>query len=381
MNKFITFFKQKTTIISLIVGVVYSAIMMGIFLPSYSAMPNNLDELPVAIVNEDKEQGVEITKQLQEKLPFTIDENLNLKEAEEALDNREIYLVIHIPKDFTANLSNEGVQAQMNFKINAGNPSLISSAMESVVNEIVATFDSQIESNMLKGVLMNLQVPEEQVTELAALVGDKFNANIEITNEPILGMHNQMGPMMLVIACNVAAMITSMMLVQSLNSMRSVIGKWKSYIAMHLAMIITAIITPLAGLGIFFGLESYGTETFMTIWGTNALLIIAALEIFLIFTMIFGQGGMLFNLIFLLSQVISGTGVLPNEINYPIIQFISKFSPAYYAIQANMTTIFGGGQFTPYILGLIYCFLGGLFMTFLIQLFKSESAPIPKSII
>jgi len=376
-----TFFKEKTTIIAIAVAFIYPLIMMGIFLPAYSAMPKNLPDLKVAIVNEDQKQGTEIVKQMKENLPFKMDTDMTLSEAREALDDREIYLVIHIPEDFTANLTDAEKQVTMNFETNSGNTALVSSAMTMVVDEMANTFDAQLESQMMQQMLVNLKVPEDQAAEMTTMVQDKFQANIVKTNVPEDGMHNQLGPTFLTIACNVAALVVSLILVKSLDKLRPVLGKWKSFIAMQLALLIIAITSPLPGLGVFFGLENYGSEVFLEMWLNHGLLVLAGCEIFLIFTMLFGQVGMLFNLSFLLAQVISGTGVLPKDILYGFYAKLSAISPVYYGVQADYTSLFGGGELAPYIGGQLILIACGFVITLIIQAIKPQDTPIKQSLI
>lgn len=57
--------------------------MLGIFIPGYSAIPNNIDQMPIAMVNDDAgEYGIKIAEQLAEKLPFEeIETDLTNKQA------------------------------------------------------------------------------------------------------------------------------------------------------------------------------------------------------------------------------------------------------------------------------------------------------------
>ncbi|GAA0350500.1 YhgE/Pip domain-containing protein [Bacillus horti] len=380
MNSLKAFFTQKSTILAFVGVLVYQVIMMGIFLPAYSAMPQNISNLRVGIVNEDTNYGAEIEKQMLEELPFVVETNRSLEEAQRSLEDRDIYLLIHIPQDFTENLISEDKKTTINFTINQANPSLVSTTMSSVVQEISSILANQFETSFIEEMLVHLNIPEEQAIGMADMAKNQFEPNITIINEQRQGMHNQMAPILLTIAANVGSMIFSMFIVSSLDRMRPQIGKWKAYGSMQLAILTFALIGSLPSLGILFALENYGLGSFITVWGTLSLLTLAAIQIFTISTMLLGQPGMLFNLTFLLIQVIAGAGVIPYEANYKVMQWLSHISPAYYANQANFIGLFGGNSVLPYLLGLLGLAIGGAIITSIIQGIKKENAPLKKSL-
>ncbi|MFC5703319.1 ABC transporter permease [Cohnella faecalis] len=357
------FLLAKTTIAAIGVAIIYQFIMIGVVLPGYSAMPKNIEKLPIAIVNEDNEQGNEIVNQLKEKLPLKIVEGYSLIEAENALDKRELYLIIHIPEDFTANLTKQDKQVTINFHINEASQALVSSTVKMIATEMSSTFGAQVQKDMMKGVFAQMQMPEEQANAKAEMVATKFNANVIETNEVRDGMHNRLAPLFLNVANNVSAMMVSLILVKSLNRLRPLIGKWQSFIGLIIAVVIVAVLAPLGGLGIFFSIENYGADTFFTMWAAHSLIVLASTLIFLISTMLFGEIGMLINMGFVFTQIVSGTGILPREMLYNIFDVVRVVSPMYYAVQADFTTLFGGSQLAPYLLGLVLLAAGGLFIT------------------
>ena len=59
--KFKQFIKSKGAIASIFMGIFYAVAMLGIFLPGYTALPGNMDELKIALVNDDEgEAGAQI---------------------------------------------------------------------------------------------------------------------------------------------------------------------------------------------------------------------------------------------------------------------------------------------------------------------------------
>ena len=64
----------------------------------------NIDNLPVAIVNEDKgSRGVELVNSIKKskKLKLSV---VDLDEANDGLDDKTYYAVIRIPKDFSSSM-------------------------------------------------------------------------------------------------------------------------------------------------------------------------------------------------------------------------------------------------------------------------------------
>ena len=89
---------------SIFMGIFYAVAMLLIFLLGYTALPGNMDELKVAMVNDDAgEAGTQIADQLTESLPFKIDTNLTNEKALDKLEDNKYSLVIHIPENFSEN--------------------------------------------------------------------------------------------------------------------------------------------------------------------------------------------------------------------------------------------------------------------------------------
>ncbi|MGV2928438.1 ABC transporter permease [Macrococcus capreoli] len=343
MKDVLGFLKSKVVIAALLVAVVYQAIMMGIFLPGYSAMPDRMDKITVNIVNEDAQAGKMITEKLAKELDFKVDTDKDLKEARKALNNQKTYLIIHIPEDFTKDIKSPKDKARIDFEVSEANPLLINSAMKNVASGIEKSLDQSLGQEMNEKILKNFKVPSSQAKEMSKVLSDKIDGNVIAVNKlPNQEMQNAMGPLFISIATCVGAMIFSMLVGGEFNKQRVNMSRLKSFISLELIVAIASIIVPTVGLGIYFKLENYGFESFMQMWGMHALLFFAASHINLIFNILLNELGMIFNLPFLLTQVISGGGVLPRAIMYPIFQKISIISPIYYSIKGDFGILFGG---------------------------------------
>lgn len=376
MKDVLRFLKSKVVITALLVAVVYQAIMMGIFLPGYSAMPDRMDKMTINIVNEDPQAGKMITEKLAKELDFKVDTDKDFKDARKALDNQKSYLIIHIPDGFTQDLKSTKDKAKINFEVSEANPLLVNSAMKNVATGIDNSLDQSIGKEMSEKVLKNFKVPSSQAKQMSNVITDKIDANIIAVNElPNQEMQNAMGPLFISIATSVGAMIFSMLVGSEFNKQRVTMSRLKSFISLEIIVAIASIIVPTVGLGIYFKLENYGFESFMQMWGMHALLFFAASHINLIFNILFNEIGMIINLPFLLTQVISGGGVLPRAIMYPIFQKISFISPIYYSIKGDFGILFGGPDISTQAWYLVSLSVGAIAIILLIHLLKPLVKP------
>ncbi|RIX53928.1 DUF3533 domain-containing protein [Paenibacillus nanensis] len=364
------FLKNKLIMSGVFMMIFYQVMMITIFMSGYSAMPKNMPELTVAIVNEDAQSGEQFVTQLKEQLPFHIKTDLSLDEARSALDDRDVHLVMHIPGDFTQVLSEQGKQAKLDFYINQSGPTTVSSSMQSVANQIASQLTANIQSQSFAGMLQGMQVPEEQAQQMVDGVMTKVATNMVMTNEQPAGMHNQMAPMFLAMASYVGAMIYSMMSVSALNQVKGIMGKWKAFAALQGTNIVLSLIAPLTGIGIYFMFHGYGGEAFVTVWLTHALQMFVSILFTSMFCMLAGQAGMLLNMPILLSQTIANGAMMPQAMMPGYFKAISYISPMYYTIHLDYNTLFGGGQSGKYWIGLVLVGAGALLVNAVIYAFK-----------
>ncbi|OAB47424.1 YhgE/Pip domain-containing protein [Paenibacillus antarcticus] len=364
------FLKNKGITSGIFMMVFYQIIMIGIFMSGYSAIPKNIPNLSVAIVNDDQQSGVQFVKQLKEQLPFNIITDTSLEQAKKELEDRDIHLIMHIPQNFTQLLSQQGEQVKLDFFTNQSNPATINSTMDSVVSQITSNIGTQLQTQSFEGILQNLKVPEAQSQQMVEGVMTKLSPNVIITNPQPVGMHNQMAPMFLTMAAYVGAMIYSMMSIGALNQLKGKMGKWKAFFALQGVNGLLALIAPLVGLSLYFAIHGYGAEVFVKMWLVHALELFVAIEFTSVFCMLFGQSGMILNLPLLLTQTISNGSVLPQEMMPGFFKAVSHISPMFYTVHLDYNLLFGGGKTSEYLLGLILVGIGALVINTVIHQFK-----------
>lgn len=363
--------KNKGVIAGIFMIVLYQILMLTIFMSGYSAIPKNVPQLTVAIVNEDTQSGASFVENLEKQLPFNIITDDSLEEAKAGLEDRNIHMVIHIPADFTKNLSAQDAHAQLDYLINESNPTTVTSMMKTVSTEITAGLQAQVQSQSFEGVLNSMQVPEDQSKQIVEATMGKVSSNLVMTNPQPAGMQNQMAPMFITMALYVGAMIYSMQSVGGLRSLQQQMGKWKAFFSLRLVNLLISLIAPLIAIGIYYMVQGYGMETFMKLWLLHSVQLFVCIEFTSIFIMLLGQGGMLLNLPILLSQTIANGTTLPPEMMPGYFKFMSHITPMFYSTHLDYNILFGGGKTFDYGIGLALVGLAAFAINIVIHHFKS----------
>lgn len=352
--KFTEFLKGKGAKSSIFMGIFYAVCMLGIFLPGYTAIPGNIDQLPIAIVNEDTgEVGAQIAENLKGQLPFEeIKTNISNKAALEDLEDNELALVIHIPEAFSANLQNGDVSSSIDFTVNEASATVVASTMNQVVSQINTQLSTQFSQQTAEGILMNLNVPKEQAQEMAEKIDNSYVGNIVTINDIPDGMHNNMLPMFLTMALYVGAMIAAMQLVGAFKANRGKATKTRLFVYVQVTAVIIGILAGLISAAIAFGINDVSGEMFIQIWGQQILNYWVSFNFTATVIFLFGEAGMLLNIPVLLFQTIANGATLSRDLMYAPYEWASYISPMYYSVQAYFANIFGSTSVSPFLIGL-----------------------------
>jgi len=361
---------------SIFMGIFYAIAMLLIFLLGYSALPGNMDELKVAIINDDAgESGSQIAEQLTESLPFKIDTELTNEKALDKLGDNKYALVIHIPETFTEN-AQKGESAQIDFTVNEASATMVSSAMNSVVTEINNQLSTSFSTQTAQGVLLNMNVPEEQATAIAEQIETAYVGNYVIMNDVPDGMHNSMLPMFLTMACYVGAMIAAMQLVGAFKLSRGKASKVKLFTYVQGSALIIAVVSTIFALIVAFSISDLDTSIIFKLAGQQILLYMAAFNVCAIFTFLIGEAGMIINIPVLLSQTIANGATMPREMMYGFFNFVSHISPMYYSVQSYYAVMFGSTEQSPFLWGLVAVAAGAMIINMIIVRFVHKDVPM-----
>lgn len=360
---------------SVFMGVFYAVAMLLIFLIGYTALPGNMDELKIAIVNDDAgESGAQIASQLGESLPFEIQSNLSNEKAMDKLEDNKLALVIHIPESFTEN-AQKGESAQIDFTVNEASATMVSSSMNSIVTEINNQLSASFSTQTAQGILMSMNVPEEQAAQMAQQIDQAYVGNYVITNDVPDGMHNNMLPMFLTMACYVGAMIAAMQLVQAYKQSRGQASRFKLFGYVQISALIIAVIAAIFAVGIAFLIADLDSGILFKVFGQQVLLYMVAFNFCAIFTFLIGEAGMILNIPVLLTQTISNGATMPREMMYGFFDFASYITPMYHSVQSYYAVMFGSTEQSPFVWGLVLVGLGAVLINFLIVTFLHKKEP------
>ncbi|MGE6414847.1 YhgE/Pip domain-containing protein [Planococcus kocurii] len=360
--KFVQFLKTKGATGAIVMGIFYAIAMLGIFLPGYSAIPANIDKLPIAIINDDNgDYGVGIADQLTENLPFKkIETNLTNQQALEELEHNKVALVVHIPEKFSENLQTGEITSTIDFTINEAGAQSVSSAMNSVVAEINNQLSTQFSQQTAQTVLMKSNVPEDQAAALAEKIEAAYAGNIVAINKVPDGMNNGMLPMFLSMACYVGAMIGAMQLVGAYRENRTKASKTRLFSYVQLTALIIAVLSTVVALGVTYLINGPSGNLFFELAGQQILNYMVCFNFAAIVIFLIGEGGMMLNLPILFFQTLSNGAIMPREMMYLPYEWMSYISPMYYSVQAYTANLYGHISTAPFIWSMVA--VGGVAM-------------------
>lgn len=376
--KFKQFLKTRGAIAAIFMGIFYAIAMLGIFLPGYSAIPGNVDKLPIAIVNDDAgEYGAQIASQLEENLPFkNIETDLSNSQALKDLDKNDLALVVHIPETFSADMQKGEVSSSIDFTINEAGATTVSSTMNSVVTQINNQLSTQFSQQTAQGVLMNFNVPEDQAAELANKIETSYTGNVVSINEIPDGMNNNMLPMFLTMAGYVGAMIGAMQLVAAFKASRGKASKTKLFLYVQSTALLIAVTSSLIALGITYLVNQPSGELFFGILGQQILNYLVCFNFTAILLFLVGEGGMILNLPILLFQTLANGATIPRDMMYLPYEWMSHISPMYYSVQAYFANMYGGISPSPYIWSMVAIGAVAMLINIVIVTFVHKHVPV-----
>ncbi|MEK4029816.1 ABC transporter permease [Pseudobacillus sp. FSL P4-0506] len=376
--KFIQFLKTKGAIAAIFMGIFYSIAMLGIFLPGYSAIPGNVDKLPIAIINEDTgAYGAKIADQLQENLPFKkIETNLTNSQALKDLEKNDLALVVRIPETFSADMQKGKTASSIDFTINEAGATVVSSTMKSVVTEINNQLSEQFSQQTAQGVLMNFNVPEKQAAELAKKIETAYVGNIVTVNKMPDGMNNNMLPMFLTMAGYVGAMIGAMQLVGAFKSSRGKASKTRLFLYVQLAALLIAVVSSFLAAGVAYLVNQPSGDLFFGLLGQQILNYMVCFNFTAILIFLVGEGGMVLNLPILLIQTLANGATLTRDMMYLPYKWMSYISPMYYSVQSYFANLYGSISPNPYIWSMIAVGAVALLINIAIVAFLHKSSAV-----
>lgn len=351
------FFKLKETYIGIAIALAFQLIFFTVWLTAYDGVYDRVDQLTIAVVNEDSNFGKEIAQSLITKNQFKTVEVNDLQTAQTKMNDKDWNMVLHIPKHFTSELQKSG-QANLTYYIDQAHPALSKQVMETAANTITLTVNKQAFAAGMKQLnalpdAAAAQSPKPDETKMIAgtlvkevqehLKQEPITQKIEKSNQTE-GFAATMIPLLVVLASFVGAMIMSQQIQLAAMQLRGRLNKWAVFagrvlinlgVAVSLSLI-TLVLTKIFDIDLHGGL--------MQGWLFQSLLFFTFLSLSQMFVMIFGNGGMLFNIIAMATQLVSSGAIVPRELLSDFYEKTGNLLPATYGVNGYFSMVFGGGH-------------------------------------
>ncbi len=373
---FKAFFKLPTTKVGIITAVLFQLIFTVIWMTGYQGITDRIDRLNVAIVNQDEKMGATIVQNLQDNLPVGVKTGMDLAQAQDMLQKREVQMVVEIPADFSSATQTQQ-PAVLNYFVNESNPVMIKNMMTSVADTITAGVNKQAIAGGLTAILSTQgNLPAEAAQSAAGVMSERVVSNIESVNV-VQGMNNQMVPMMMVLASYVGAMIMGQNFQVSSMALGARFGRWQR---MAVRLIVTAaasVVVSLVGTSLVAAFGGQMEHGFLALWGFQALFLLTFMFVAQMFLFLFGMAGMLFNILVLSVQLVSSGAMMPRELLPDFYQGLGSIFPATYAVDGLMNTLFGGTGTGGDVAGLLIIFAVALVLIVGATALRRDKAPVP----
>ncbi|MFD2169515.1 YhgE/Pip domain-containing protein [Tumebacillus lipolyticus] len=369
------FFKQKTTIIGLITMLFFQLIFAVVWMNGYDNVTDRIDRLKIGIVSEDAQVGREIATNLLQTLPFQTEELSTLEAAKERLNDRELQAVIYLPADFSAKLQQPGQQTELEVLVNESNPMMVKSVGQQVLGEVTKNVNEQVTKSSIVAALGGMRVPTEQATQVAEGVTGRVVGTYTALNS-ITNFSLQMVPMMVVLASYVGSMLLSMQLTASDLLLKGKANRWMRFGARQIINLGAAVLVGLVATLILYLFDVEPAAGYLQLSGFLMLSLFAFLSFAQTFLFLFGQAGMLFNIIALSLQLASSGTMLPRELLSDTFYAIGNYLPATYAVLGDSNLLFGGTGTAGAVTGLLWITLAALLIAMLGVLIHRDRAPV-----
>lgn len=335
------FFRLPMTKVGIAAAALFQLIFSVVWMTGYDGVADHADQLKVIVVNEDAGFGVRVAEELQRQLPFEVVPGGELEAAKEQLNRREAQMVIHIPPDFSASVSAPESRGALHYYINESNPATVKSMMSAAAAQVTTAVNAMAAENGVSAALAQMRLPEEQAGAMAKSLTQRVEADFQYSH-PVSSMASQMVPMMMVLASYVGSMLLAMNLEQSSAALAGRFSRWQRFAARQLIHAGTAVLVGLFGVTLVTLLGEPAASGFLTLWGFQSLFLFAFMSMAQIFLLLFGPGGMAFNILLLSVQLVSSGAMVPRELLSSFYQAVGEALPATYAVEGLMNLLFGG---------------------------------------
>lgn len=338
-------YNNKELLLGTLIPIVFSLILLYLYLPAFNGIDENIDEISVVMVNEDTDMGEEVTKQMKENAPFTLVKEISSHKAMQQLEDKDAHMVIEIPKDFTSNIQKGN--AEITFTIDEARQTSIKSNMENAAKEMTQLLNENVyemtKEKTVSGIEefylnlestdpnnQSLQQSKEVVTEaLDGLSYKSISANTIKINENKHSL-NTVLPLLIFLTIFVSALIRSFLYKKEIIPMQPHVSAWQIFFHKQLLNLVAAMLYPFAIILVLITFDVKITTSYITLW----LFLTLAFYMFSLFIQafldLFSFIGIGILMLLLLFQILTSGIILPIELVTKYYTWASPFLPATY---------------------------------------------------
>ncbi|MES5941819.1 MULTISPECIES: ABC transporter permease [unclassified Bacillus cereus group] len=347
------FLKIPGTYIGMVVALSFQLIFFCVWLTAYDGVNERVDQMRIAIVNEDGNIGSKIAEGLKRNLPFQVKTEQSVEKANKEMNDHMYDMIIEIPASFSKDINETG-KSNLNFHINQANAMMAKQMMEGAAKQIRDNVNKEITSYKKQVIVGKLQAAgPENVEVIKSLTEDSIGFTVHKVNDT-KGFSANMVPLMMVLASFVGAMIMSMELSKVAKEVKN---GWSNFVSRQIINGTVSILLACITIGLMKGFQIEIHEAVWSIWVFQAIVFFAFLSLTQMFITVFGNAGMIFNIISLSLQLVSSGVIVPHEMLSKAYQTIGGLFPATYAANGYYTIIFGGVSLEKNIISLLVIIL------------------------
>ncbi|WP_461202092.1 YhgE/Pip domain-containing protein [Anoxybacillus sp. TBDG-1] len=355
------FFKQKETLVGIAAAIAFQLIFVTVWLTAYDGVYDRTNQFSVGIVSNDDKLGGEIIKEVEDRNLFQLKVFDELNQALEALDKRNVNMVIHLPNRIIEKLTaNENIT--IDYYINQATPTLTKQMMEKAANKMNDALNDQfretVNTQITKRIpqLVAEKVPNEEmkvmVEDIATQVVDLMQENMKI--DPIVanivkanekeGFAITMVPLLVVLASYISAMLISQYLQLANGKLINEHRQFSLFIARQVINVLLAFVVSLLSIFLMNLFHVELNHNFFVLWGFQSILFFSFLLLSQVFVMLFGIPGMIFNIALTAIQIASSGAMVPRELLPSFYYELGNLLPATYGVSSYFSLIYGGGD-------------------------------------
>ncbi|WP_440705966.1 YhgE/Pip domain-containing protein [Heyndrickxia oleronia] len=383
------FFKQSETFVGLGAAFFFLLIFFCVWMTAYDGVNDRINQLKIGFVNEDKQMGLVIEKEMEKKIPFDIKIYQTMESAQKDMNQRKLDMVMQIPEGFSSEIQEKG-KSDLKYFINQANASLAKQLMDVAAKTITQSVNENV--YMYKQQLILSNVPEQMTTvisskELAqsltkniesvlqSLSIQSVQPSVEKTNH-VDGFAATMVPMMIVLASFVGSMIMSLNVHMASIKLKPSFSKWRILLARIVINAGVALLLTVISLVLMAAFNIELQRTLIETGVFQLLVYFSFLSLTQMFVVLFGPGGMLFNILVLSLQLVTSGVIVPKVMLSNFYQSIGSLLPATYAADGYYTVIFGGEKLALNMMILLLISLVSVVIVIIKVAFQKSSAGV-----